>query len=273
MAETLEKQESKIVLPRGLSAPTRKVPRHALWTGLPKSGKTTKLAELPNHLFIDVEKGSDFVECNRIQPPENAGPVAIWKWLKEVIAAIKAEGNPYDHVIIETITYLDELAEWVGTWNYMQSPQGKKFNREGGVAGAKIVKFGTPEYSSVHEVGEGYGYRWSREAMMDIIDQSKNLGRICTHYTGHISDKYVASKTDANTQIRIMEVALTGKLKNVIPKELDAVGYMYQKNGILNVSFKGSEEKIGGMRGASHMQGYDGPIDWNKIFLLDNQAA
>jgi len=267
MAEIKTVEKPKLVLPKTLMAPTRTSPKTAIWTGLPKCGKTTILSKLPNHLNVDAEKGSDMVTATRIQPPLDAGPVAIWNWLKEVAAIIREEGRPYEHVIIETLSYLDELSEWVGTYNYMMSPQGKKFNRIGGVEGAPIIKPGSRDYQSVHTVGEGYGYRWSREAMTEIFDITKDLGTVCTHYVCHISDKYVASKTDAATQIRIMELSLTGKLKNIIPRDVDAIGYLYQKNGILNVSFKGSEEKSGGIRGEnSPLQGYEGPLDWEMIF-------
>jgi AAA domain-containing protein len=267
--ETFEKKEtkSKLILPKGPMAPTRTAPRTAIWFGLPKCGKTTELSKLPNHLNIDAEKGSDMVTATRIQPPLDAGPVAVFNWVKEVAATIKEEGRPYDHVIIETLSYLDELSEWVGTFNYMNSPQGKKFNRVEGIEGGPLLKPTSKDYESVHDIGQGYGYRWSREAMVDIFDTTKDLGRICTHYVCHISDKYIASKNDAATQIRVMELSLTGKLKNIIPRDVDAIGYLYQKNGVINVSFKGSEEKSGGIRGeGSPLQGYEGPLDWNMIF-------
>jgi hypothetical protein len=267
MAETTtqEKQESKIILPKTPSPPLYSAPRTAIWYGLPKCGKTTMLSKLPNHIIVDIEAGSGHVTANRIMPPEDLGPVGIWKWLKQVVQAIIDEGRLYDHVIFETISYLDELSEWVGTRNYMESPQGKKFNRD---ATGKPYKFGSSEYSSVHEIGEGYGYRWSREAMMDIFDITKGLGKVCTHYTCHVLDKMISSKTGNDTgQIRVMDLSLTGRLKTIIPRDVDAIGYMYQKNGTLNVSFKGSEERTGGIRGEnSPLQGYDGPLDWNQIF-------
>lgn len=268
MAETQELTKPKLVLPKTMQAPTHKVPRNAVWMGLPKAGKTTVMAELPNHLIIDAEKGSNFVTCNRIQPPDGSNPVEVFNWIREIAKQIKEEKHPYDHVVIETITHLDELSEWVGTYNYMKSPQGKSFNRR---KDGTTIKFGEEGFESVNNLPEGYGYRWSRDAMLDLFDLTKNLGRVCTHYVGHVADKYLGKNEQANAGVKPIELAVTGKLKYVIPRDVDAVGYVFQKNGQLWVSFKGSEDKIGGMRGAEHLRGYEGPMDWNKIFLLDNK--
>ena len=167
---------------------------------------------------------------------------------------------------------MDELSEWVGTYNYMHSPQGASFNREKDAKG-QAIKHGPmlapddPSYESVHTIGEGYGYRYSREAMTDLLDECKDLGKICTIFVCHVVDKYVISK-QTNTEVRSIDLSLTGKVKQIYSRDVDAIGYIWNTSGEANISFKGNEDKVGGMRGNKHIQGYEGPLDWKKIFKL-----
>jgi hypothetical protein len=59
-----EQTASAIVLPTEVAPPLRIIPENLIIFGLPKCGKTTELAKLPNHLLIDVERGSKYVACN-----------------------------------------------------------------------------------------------------------------------------------------------------------------------------------------------------------------
>lgn len=263
-------KEKEEVPTKGISLPTKKgeilkdVPSSMIIFGLPKSGKTTILAELPNCLDIDVERGSDFVEIIRLQPPKDIKPVALVNWLKEVVQAIKDEGRPYDFVAIETVSYLDEIAEWVGTYRYMNTTQGKRFNRD---SDGNMLKSTDPGYESVHTLPDGNGYRYSRAVMTEIFDMCKDLGKICTIFVCHVTDKYIISK-QTNTEVRAMDLSLTGKVKHIYSRDVDAIGYVWNKGGEMNISFEGSEEKLGGMRGIKGLQGYKGPLDWKKIFKL-----
>lgn len=263
-------------LPTQIAPPTRIIPENVIFFGLPKCGKTTEIAKLPNCLIIDPERGSNYVPCMRMQPREGMGPVATFKWVKEVAAAIRAAGKPYDFVAVETISFLDELSEWVGTWNYMNSVQGKTFNRYPALGedrkphpkAGQLIPFGSLDYESVHDMGKGYGYRWSRQAMTEILHELKGLGRIATILTCHTAEKQIISKL-TNTEVNAIDLSLTGKVRHIFSRDVDAIGYVYNKEGRLYVSFKGNEDKVGGMRGASHLQGYDGPVDWNMIFKLE----
>ncbi len=259
--------ELKIELPKQVQKATKVVPSSLILFGLPKSGKTTALAELPNVLFIDVERGSDFIDTMRLQPPLDLGPVGLYNWFKKVCQEIKDAGRPYDYVVIDTVSYLDEKSEWIGTWNYMNSVQGKKFNRNDA---GKMLEPDSVDYNSVHNIPDGNGYRFSRKVMTDIFDMSKDLGKVCTIYVCHVKDKFVMSKL-TNTEVRSMDLSLTGQVKNIYARDVDAIGYLYHKGGEVFISFKGNEDKIGGMRGNAHIQGFEGKLDWKQIFKLDNK--
>jgi len=259
--------KNDLELPTVPEEPTRTVPSTMILFGLPKCGKTTKLSELPNCLNIDVERGSNFVRTLKLQPPLDLGPVSTFNWLKKVIQKIKDEGRPYDFVAIDTISYLDQLSEWVGTWNYCQTPQGKSFNRIDSKKGGVLLLPDHPDYESVHTLPDGAGYRYSRSVMTDIFDRCVGLGKICTIFVCHTVDKYVVSK-QTNTEVRTIDLSLTGKVRNIYSRDVDAIGYVFQKDEKLNISFKGDENRVGGMRGNKSLQGYEGPLDWKMIFDL-----
>ncbi len=250
-----------IVLPTSPQKPKAVNATSMVIYGKPKVGKTTSLSALPNCLIIDVEKGSSFIEGMIVSPPEGYGPVSRFKWLKELAKTIKDAGRPYDFVAIDTLSQLDTDAEWVGTYNYMNSITGKKFNRDAN--GAQLSPT-HPDYESVLTLGQGYGYRYTRDAIMDIYEHLKDLGKICTIFVCHVADKMIAEKN--GEQVMIKDLALVGKTRDVIPRLCDAIGNVWNQDGKLMISFVGSNEKIGGVR-AKHLLGYNKELNWEEIFI------
>jgi AAA domain len=264
MADTTSGTEKKgIILPTTVQKAKSINPKTIVIYGKPKTGKTTALSKLPSCLIIDVEAGSAFIDGMIVQPPENAGPVARFKWLKELAATIKEAGKPYDYVAIDTLSQLDIDAEWVGTYNYMNSITGKKFNRD---SEGKVIKPSDPNYESVLTLGNGYGYRYTREAIMDIFDTLKDLGKICTIFVCHVADKMISNKS--GEEIMIKDLALVGKTRDVIPRLCDAIAHVWNEDGKLMISFIGDNQKIGGVR-AKHLLGYNDVLDWDSIFIKE----
>jgi hypothetical protein len=245
-------------------------PQSMIIVGKEKSGKTTALAKLPNCLIIDTEKGSEMVEAVALHVPQNVGPVGKMNWLKKLAKQLKEHPHNYKYIALDTFTEVDEWSEWSGTWRYMQSPQGKSFNREKNEKGQVISKDAyidpdSDEYQSVHTLAEGYGYRWSRQEVMDVFDLFMTIPGIeCVIFVCHIEDKYLA-QNDA-TAVKEEQLALTGKIKKMLPRKVDAIGYIYNDKGTIKITFSTNEEKIGGTR-AQHLKGFNGPLDWTKVFI------
>ena len=240
--------------------------------GKEKCGKSTAISKLENCLIIDTEKGTRKLEALTLEVPEDLGPVGKMTWLKRLADQIIAEGRPYDYIAIDTFTEINEWAEWSGTFKYMNSPQGKSFNRvkdKNGnpIKGGEYLSPNDPDYMSVHTLPEGYGYRWSREEVMDIFNKFQNVAKKCVIFVCHIEDKYVALK-DATDLVVPKQLALTGKIRDILPRKVDCIGYVYNDKGTIKVNFTGTEEKIGGTR-AKHLIGYNGDLDWEKIFIKD----
>lgn len=215
--------------------------------------------------IIDLEKGAAFVDGMIMEPPDSMGPVGRWQWLKQLAKTIVDAGKPYDYVAIDTLTQLDSDSEWVATYQYMNSIIGKKFNRDdNGV----MMKPDNPNYESVHTLPNGAGYRYSREAIIDMYNTLRYLGKICTIFVCHVADKMVGEKN--GEQIMTKDLALTGKVKDILARAPDALANVWNEEGQLMISFAGNGDKIGGMRG-NHIQGYIGKLSWEKVFITDKK--
>ena len=185
-------------------------PATLLYSAKPKIGKTTKATELPNNLIINLERnGGDFqkvqiVDCSKIleATPDDIkslltgdiktkildiadipNPNDRHKALTRILNALIYLGRPYDFVTIDTITQADIDAEWAGTEAYMDSLQGKSYNRTQipGQPSSKWprLSYGDPDYQSVIEIGQN-GWRWSRTVMVDLLNLSRQAAKKCT---------------------------------------------------------------------------------------------
>lgn len=242
--------------------------------GLPKSGKTTAVLELEDCCDIIVEKnGGKFAKGIKLTMPEGLNPLEKVKWLRAAAKKIKDAGRPYKFVAIDTFTEVDSWTEWSGTERYMNSTAGKTWNRwnkldhpEKKELWGKRMPFGHEDYISINNQGEGYGYKWSRAEAMDLYYELADLGRICTIFVCHVAEK-VTKKINSSEEIVARNIALTGLVKDLVSRQVDAIAYLYNEDGKTMISFKGNEEKVGGMRGATHLRGYQGVLDWKKIFI------
>lgn len=260
----------ELILPRLVVEADRINPRNMILFGLPKCGKTTALSKLDNCLIIDTEEGSGFVSGIKIQIPKEKGPVGKFTWLKKLAQKIRDEGYPYDYVAIDTLTQLDEYSEYVGTYTYMNSLQGQSFNREkdingNPIKGGPMLPYTHPDYDSVHNLPQGFGYRYSRNEMIELYECLQGLGKICTIFVVHVADKVIVSK-QGNTEVIAKDLSLTGKVRDIISRKVDCIGYVYHKGDKTMISFAGDENKLGGIR-AKHLAGYNSELEWNKIFI------
>lgn len=258
-------------LPKEIVKAAHRNPRTTLIYSKPKQGKTAISSYLENSLIVDTEKGSDFVDAMKIQ-------VSNFQELRETAGLIYSKGlkngiytPPYKYLIVDTLTRVDEWSEIEGTFVYMEKPQGKKFNREGGNPLAKKLDVNHPEFETVHEIGQGFGYKFSREVVVRFFDAFSNLAPHVI-YNCHVKDKLVGLSSVGN-EILTKEINLTGKLKDIIASKVDTIAYFYREGDKGYLSFAGDE----GTR-SPHLSGQkiliseklpNGVIAtyWDKIFL------
>ena len=233
---------SEIILPTKKVGAGASSPKRIVLYGPPKIGKTTALSKLDNCLIRDLENGSDYLEALKIQA-SNLGE------LSEIGKKIIEAGKPYKYIAIDTVTALEAWCEEDGKRMYMSTPMGKNFdpNKQG---------------LSVLTLPNGAGYRWLRDSFEKWINRLYMLADNVI-LIGHLKDKFLEKK---GKEVQAKDIDLTGKLKQITCAHADAIGYIYREGDKTMVSFGSGEEIATGSR-CAHLQGYDGELDWSKIFI------
>lgn len=276
MTETLEKT-------KGINLPTEKIKAESksanriLMYSKPKQGKTTALSLLENSLLIDTEAGSDFVDAFKIQvditKPDHEQAEEFMNILRAIYmkgynATTKVYTPPYKVIIIDTYTRLDSWSEIVGTFNYMAKSQGKKFNVS---TSGQRLSVGDKDFETVHEMPNGFGFRHSREVMLDWYDKICKLSPK-TIFVCHTKEKLVGMHS--GEAVLTKDINLTGKVKDIIASKVDTVMHCFREGNKLMVNFSGED----GTR-CSYLSGKtiiltesddNGNIiinNWNQIFI------
>jgi Cdc6-like AAA superfamily ATPase len=248
-----------IQLPTEVVKVTNHNPKELIVYGSPKVGKTGALAQLPNNLIIDLEKGSSQVEALKLQ----ANNFVELEEIGKTIMAKKQELGgkyPYDYVTIDTITELESWCEPLATVLYKDSTIGRSFNG-----------------NSVLELPNGGGYFWLRKAYVSWLNRLKTLAPTVI-FVAHLKDKLL---TKSGKDVSAKDLDLTGKIKNITCKDTDAIGYIYrdpEDSSKARISFTHKEELLCGSR-CKHLIGQDFVITetddkgeivkshWDKIFI------
>jgi hypothetical protein len=209
-----------IVLPTKKVGPQRVNPKRLIIYSKPKTGKTSAFAGLDENLIIDLENGSDYVEALKIQ-------VNSLQELLDAGKAIKAAGNPYKFVTIDTVTALEDMVGPLAIKLYRQTSMGKNYDGD-----------------NILSLPNGAGYLYLRQAFFQVLDF---IDTLAPHIilAGHIKDKQVDDKGE---MVLAANIDLTGKIKSLICANADAIGYMYRKGNKTILSFKTSEEVTCGAR-------------------------
>lgn len=257
-----------IELPKTPRKPLSTNPSTLILYASPKAGKTTIAAQLPNSLILELEpNGANFVE-GTIMDIDKASV------FDATLDAIIEAGCPYEYLIIDTVTMLDTWSEIVGTYNYMNKPQGKKFNRVNEDPRGKMITHLEKEFVTVHELANGSGYQHSRDQMIRWYDK---IIKAAPHviFLAHIKDKFIEAKQSGDT-VEAMDINLTGKVKSIYTSRVDAVGHLFRRGGKAIINFNNENSITCGGR-CSHLTGEveisekmpDGSIKtyWDKIYL------
>ena len=243
--------------------PTEKVkakvnnPRFLIIYGRPKAGKTSCVSALDNNLIIDLEGGSEFLECLSVQARNVNDLVEIATAIK---AKIKETGKkPYKFITIDNATRLEEICLSYAAQLYKSQPQSKNWN-------------GT----DVRLLPQGSGYQYIRLAVRKIIDMFRDLSDYSI-LIGHTKDKLISKNGEDITE---MSLDLVGKLGDIICGEADAVGFMYRKGNQTIINFNSGDDTTKGAR-APHLreqkivlvesdENNNLTFHWDKIYLPEN---
>lgn len=247
----------------GITLPTRPIPAvsvnpsYLILYGLPKSGKTSCLAQLPNNLIIDLEGGSTFIDAMAIQ-------CRTIQDLGEAAQAIRAKNAEVGHklykrITIDNATRLEDICLGYAATLYRKTEMGKNWKGD-----------------DVTTLPRGAGYKYLRDAVKRVIDMFKDL---CDEFilVGHVKDSLTEKDGE---EVNAKEIDLVGKLGKIICGMADAVGYVYRKDNETHISFKGGNGDTIMEARAKHIAGKDiviatGNEDgslttyWDKIYKED----
>ena len=211
---------------------TRKSPRLLTLFGQSKVGKTTTLATLDDCLIIDTEQGTEMVDAMKVQANS----------LQEVMAVLKAlreREEKYSYIAIDTI---DNIVHWMEEF----------------VCKSENVK-------TIGDLEYGKGYAMVRDNVMKIITQLKPLASKGVILIGHRKKTLIATESDI--KVNTSSLDLSGKLKNFIMADSDAIGYVFRdEEGALKVSFLADDETEAGAR-CEHLRGQVIDFDMSNIFI------
>jgi hypothetical protein len=208
-------------------------PKSLLLYGAPKVGKTTALSQLEDCLIIDTEGGANMI----------TGYVESVKNREELIVLLKEAqaGHEYKYVAIDTI---DRIATWA----------------EKAVCEEENV-------SAIQDLAFGKGFGLVREKVLNTV---QFLKEIFPHVIiiGH--RKWARAIVDSKAIVEPESLDLTGKLKNMLMADSDAVGYVYRddEKKKLMVTFKSNEALEAGSR-SPHLRGKEMELKWNLIYKGD----
>ncbi len=241
----------KIVIEDKLKEGAWKSPRSLLIYALPKTGKSTICAKLGYMVslesggvnYLDSYRGYDIpgeLKKEGIKPSDFNTLVRY----NELMDELEKQGVPTGILIIDTLSRLDQLSELAGTLRYMKRKQGKSFNRD---AQGKVIDIDSPAFESVLELGKGFGYKYSRDWMLEQVNRACEMAEYVI-FLCHVKDKFLESKSGDTVQS--LDIDLTGKLKSIVTAKVDAIGYFYvdQKSGEGILSFKNKDDKMCGAR-------------------------
>ena len=167
--------------------------------------------------------------------------------LKEVGREIIRSGKPYKYVTVDSVTMLEEFCEIDATAKYKETSMGKNFTG-----------------NTILTLPQGAGYGLLRNELMPYVRNilpmfADRIILIC-----HLKDKLIVDKK--GQEVSAKDVDLTGKLRNMICAQADAIGYLYREEGELKVSFETKEDMVCGSR-CDHLKGQNFVFDWSKIYI------
>ena len=210
-------------------------PKVMLLYGAPKVGKTTALSQLEDCLIIDTEGGANMVD-GYVMEANNR------EHLIEILKAAK-DGHDYKYVAIDTI---DKVATW-----------------------AEKTVCQEENVSAVQDLAFGKGFALVREKVLNTVNALKE---IFPHVIiiGH--RKWARAIVDSKAIVEPESLDLTGKLKNMLMADCDAIGYVYRddEKGDLMVSFKANEALEAGSR-SPHLRGKEIELKWNNIYKKESK--
>lgn len=221
-----------------------------IWYSPSKIGKTSILSALTRYVdkegksiavLIDLEDGARYESGTKLTVNREFSTIEKIKQLNEILTSLdeyrKETGkNRYKIGLIDSITTLDEWCEVYSTIKYMQSPQGKSFNRINDEEEGEITIWDNHDkrWSSCIELPNGRGYGLIRDAVLYFYNRFVACFEKII-FVGHIRNK-IEEKNDK--EVYTQELDLTGKLRTILPRNVDLIGKLFAQGNERHITFE-----------------------------------
>jgi hypothetical protein len=194
-------------------------------------GKTQVLSELDGCLILDTESGADMVDGLIVNPKTLAN-------FNGYIKELKSRDKPYDYIAVDTI---DMLVYWIERAVCAQNNVGV-----------------------IGDIAYGAGYDSVRTSTLKYLQSLKGLTKHLI-LIGHRKKTLIG--TDS-VEVSADNLDLTGKLRNMVMADSDAVGFLYRgENEELMVSFEGKGDSTDAGSRCAHLRNKSFKFDWKKIYI------
>jgi hypothetical protein len=222
------------LLPKGVVKATSVNPKTLVLFGHTKQGKTTAVTALEDNLIIDLEGGTRYYDCIKIDVPGTSEDInsTLWAVFKDVIKELKdyktANGkNKYKYITIDTVGVLENVVMPYAIQLHKQAPQHKNFK-------------GT----DLRGVPNGAGWLAIREAFFNVIAML-NLYCDSLILLAHTKSKTI---TRRGSELSVTDIDVSGKMSQMLAAQADAIGLIYRRKHETVVSFKSDELIAAGAR-------------------------
>lgn len=215
-------------------------------TGHQGTGKTHLCATLPNSIVIDFEDGckdhyqAKTMNLKKIASENNISlGQAYLKTIELIKAANKEAGKcVYDFIIFDGVTAIEKLSHQKATHMFKNS-----------VVGKGMLAKGTLINDVVTDVPES-GWLWLHKAFEELYSETIGLSRICNIYIAHAKQ---SSLMKQGVRLEASDMALTGKLKLTLLRDVDGSGMIYRDENQVKISFKTNERDLTTKSRARHL--------------------
>lgn len=278
MSEVKKKEE--VLLPDDVTPVKENTPpKDLIVISIPKMGKGSIFGDFTskyNALVFGLEKGGyEYIPARKLEI-HASDETTQWEAFQTYIKyrnALKEQKGKYEYLIIDGLTDLDELSVIGGTLAYMDTIQGKSFNRVGGLKDGVKIQYGEPDWKPVTSLPDGNGYQHTRAWFLQQIDIFKQIAPYRL-YAAHVADKTI--KDNGKEEITTGEIALTGQLKRIFASKVTALAKLIADGDERYLNFEVANESIIAGSRAPQLEGKiliskklkNGKIEtyWDKIY-------
>lgn len=224
-----------ITLPTERRVVEKVTPRLVLLYGLPKTGKSTVMADVESNLIVDLEHGY------KALPVMSVDATNINE-LREVIKAIKEANKQkgscaYKYITIDNASRLEEMCLPYAKELYRATAQGKNF---GYIIDPKTGERKEDPKADIRTLPNGGGFLYTRMAISNIVKAFYDLSETLI-LIAHVKEKQITVNGQEQAE---MSIDLAGKTGAILSGEADAIGLIYRKGNSTFINFKGGDNYL-----------------------------